>query len=56
VVYLNKKIINLEKNINLSSEKFEECDFCWEEWKNNEELQKFCVDNKFKSILKSLAN
>jgi DNA polymerase I len=30
-ICLNKKIIGLEKNIDLPIEKFEEYDFCWEE-------------------------
>jgi len=54
IVYLNKKIIRLEKNVNLPPAIYKNCDFSWENWKKNEELQKFCVDNKFKSILKSL--
>ncbi|MCE8168030.1 MAG: 5'-3' exonuclease [Candidatus Moeniiplasma glomeromycotorum] len=54
MVYLNKKIINLEKNISLPVEENEVCNFCWEKWKNNSELRKFCLDNKFKSILKLL--
>jgi len=56
IVCLNKKIIILEKNVELPIEKFKECNFHWEEWKNNEELQKFCLDNKFKSVLKLLAD
>ena len=52
MVYLNKKIIRLEKNIDLTTEIYKNCDFNWERWKNNEELQKFCTDNRFMSILK----
>jgi DNA polymerase I len=54
IVYLNKKIIRLEKSVDLPPEIYKNCDFSWENWKKNEELQKFCVDNKFKSVLKSL--
>ncbi|CAH1762741.1 7923_t:CDS:1 [Entrophospora sp. SA101] len=54
LVFRNKKIIKLEENISLPSELYKNCDFGWEKWKNNEELQKFCLDNKFNSILKLL--
>ena len=47
----NKKIISLKNDIPFSSLN---CDFNWEEWKNNRELQKFCADNKFWSIIKLL--
>jgi DNA polymerase I len=49
----NKKIISLVKNISLP-DIYEKCNFNWEEWKNNPELQQFCQENKFNSILKLL--
>jgi DNA polymerase-1 len=55
MIYLNKKVISLEKNISLPVEEYQRYDFGWEEWKNNSELQKFCRDNKFRSILKLLS-
>ncbi|RHZ35302.1 5'-3' exonuclease [endosymbiont GvMRE of Glomus versiforme] len=54
VVFLNKRIISLEENIPLSIKKNEIREFYWKKWKNNEELQRFCTDNNFLSILKLL--
>ncbi|CAH1755686.1 6724_t:CDS:1 [Entrophospora sp. SA101] len=56
IVFLNKKIIRLEENISLSDQLYKNCDFNWEKWKENKELQKFCLDNKFNSVLKSLTD
>ena len=54
LVICNKKIVNLEKNIFLSPEIYENCNFNWEEWKNNKELRNFCYENSFNSIIKLL--
>lgn len=54
LVFINKKIISLEKNISLPTEQYQHCDFNWKEWKNNSELRNFCEENRFNSILKLL--
>jgi len=53
-VLRNKKIISLSADIPLPTEKYKNCNFCWEEWKNNPELHQFCQDNSFRSILRLL--
>jgi len=55
LVFRNKKIIGLEKNISLAFYSFQKYDFNWEEWKNNKEFQEFCQINRFNSILKLLS-
>lgn len=54
LVFCNKKIISLDKNITLPNDLYHNCDFNWEKWKNNEQLKKFCQENRFNSILKLL--
>ncbi|KLL01624.1 MAG: DNA polymerase I [Mycoplasmataceae bacterium RC_NB112A] len=54
IVYRNKKIISLVKNIVLLADIDQKCEFEWEKWKNNPHLKSFCENNRFKSILKLL--
>jgi len=50
----NKKLVSLEKDIPLPINIYQESDFNWEQWKDNKELRKFCLDNKFMSVIKLL--
>lgn len=52
LVYQNKKIINLVKNITLPVDIDQKCNFEWEKWKNSPALKSFCENNRFESILK----
>ena len=54
LVFANKKIINLVTDIFLPLELYQNCDFNWEEWRSNSQLQEFCQENRFSSILKLL--
>ncbi|MCE8162926.1 MAG: 5'-3' exonuclease [Candidatus Moeniiplasma glomeromycotorum] len=54
LVYRNKQIISLVKNISLPAEIDQKCNFEWEKWKDNSDLKDFCESNHFKSILKLL--
>jgi DNA polymerase-1 len=54
LVFANKKIISLVTNILLAPDLCQKCEFNWEQWKNNEQLKKFCQENRFNSILKLL--
>ena len=50
----NKKLVSLEKDIPLPINIYQESDFNWEQWKDNKELRKFCLDNKFMSVINLL--
>ncbi|MCE8159296.1 MAG: 5'-3' exonuclease [Candidatus Moeniiplasma glomeromycotorum] len=54
IVYQNKKLISLVKNINLPADIDQKCNFEWEKWKTNPALKLFCENNHFKSILNFL--